>query len=806
MRLVLTAVLYFLAARLGLAFVLMPEGVAPVWPAGGVFLAALLMTPRSRWGLFTATLFAVDLAGELLAGIPAILSLIFSVTIAGQAILSAWLIQRFGRVAPTLGTVREVLVLVLLGATAANLVSALPAVAGSALITHADFWPAWQWWWVSDATGILVVTPLALTAGAGWRALRAERWARRLEAALLLAGIVVTTSFVFTSEPGHRFFSFAYLTLPLLVGGAVRFGPFGAAVASFTAGAIAFVPTLRGLGPLSAGGGGVLDDALQLQVYLAVVSITLLLIAALVTQGEQAHRAAEEARQAESASLAQLDAVFAGAPVGLAFHDRDLRFVRINERLAAINGLPVDAHRGHTLSEVLPEVGPTVEPLMRQVLESGMAITDLPLTGRTPANPESDRHWLTSFYPVRGPGGSLAGVGVVVLETTEQRRLEAQLVQAQRLEAVGRLAGGIAHDFNNLVTAILGYAALIRESGQGEILSDVEEIEKAAFRAADLTAQLLAFARKQVVEPRVIVLSGLLKDMERLLRRLIGENIDLAVHVVPDLWPVKVDPTRMEQVIANLAVNARDAMPNGGRLTIELANATLDEEYSRDRREVVPGPYVMLAVSDTGVGISDETLGRIFEPFFTTKEPGRGTGLGLATCYGIVKQADGHIWAYSEPGRGATLEVYLPRAVEAAEPMETVQAPRLVEGSGGEAVLVVEDEQQIREMIVRVLEKRGYQVLPCARGEEALALAQEPSRRVDLLITDVVLPGWSGREIAERVLTVRPGLRILYISGYTENSVVHHGVLEEGVNFLAKPFTPLQLVRTVRALLDRSDG
>jgi signal transduction histidine kinase/CheY-like chemotaxis protein len=804
-RLVLTAILYFLAARLGLAFVLMPEGVAPVWPAGGVFLAALLLERRSRWVWITATLFAVDLTAELLAGIPPTLSLIFSLTLAGQAILSALLMQRFGSATPTLGRVREVLVLVLLNAAAANLVSALPPAIGSTLLTGSDLAPVWQWWWVSDATGILVVTPLALTAAAGWRALRAGPPRRRLEAVILLAGIVVTTSIVFASEPGHRFFSFAYLTLPLLVGGAVRFGPFGAAVATFTAGAIAFLPTLRGLGPLTAGAGGVLEDALQLQVYLAVVSITLLLIAALVTQGEDARRAAEEAERAESASLAQLDAVFAGAPVGLAFHDRDLRVVRINERLAAINGLPVEAHRGRTLSQVVPELAPMVEPLLRRVLESGEAVTDLPMTGRTRASPDSDRHWLTSFYPVRGPGGLLAGVGVVVLETTEQRRLEAQLVQSQRLEAVGRLAGGIAHDFNNLVTAILGYAALVRESAQGDVLKDVDEIEKAALRAADLTAQLLAFARKQVVEPRIIVLSALLKDMERLLRRLIGENIDLAVHVAPDLWPVKVDPTRMEQVIANLAVNARDAMPNGGRLTIELANATLDQEYSRDRPEVVPGPYVMLAVSDTGAGMSAETLARIFEPFFTTKEPGRGTGLGLATCYGIVKQAEGHIWAYSEPGRGTTLKVYLPRALGAAA-TETVVAPRSVEGSGKETVLVVEDELQIREMIVRVLEKRGYTVLPCGRGEEALALAGDVSRRVDLLITDVVLPGWSGREIAERVLALRPGLRMLYISGYTENSVVHHGVLEEGVDFLAKPFTPSDLVRTVRTLLDRPDA
>ena len=400
-------------------------------------------------------------------------------------------------------------------------------------------------------------------------------------------------------------------------------------------------------------------------------------------------------------------------------------------------------------------------------------------------------------------GDKVVGAVVVFKDITERRQLEAQLRQAQKMEAVGRLAGGIAHDFNNLLTIITGYSQLLldRHTSGEELQEQIGEIKKAGNRAAALTRQLLAFSRKQVLTPRVVDLNIIIANVEKLLCRLIGEDIELKIAQAPELGRVRADPDQIEQVLLNLAINARDAMPHGGKLTIETANATLDASYPRVNRPVEPGQYVLLAVSDTGSGMSEEIKAHVFEPFFTTKEKGKGTGLGLAMVYGIVKQSGGYIWVYSELNRGTTFKIYLPFVEGAAENFETPKLPVGVP-KGSETVLLVEDEDAVRSLVRGILESSGYAVIEASRPEEALILSQRHEGSIHLLVTDVVMPEMSGSELAKRLEFVFPDMKVLYVSGYTDEAIVHHGVLEPGTAFLQKPFTPDSLAWKVRQVLD----
>jgi PAS domain S-box-containing protein len=404
---------------------------------------------------------------------------------------------------------------------------------------------------------------------------------------------------------------------------------------------------------------------------------------------------------------------------------------------------------------------------------------------------------------VRDAGGRLLHYEGNLHDITQRRILEEQLRHAQKVDAVGRLAGGLAHDMNNLTTVVTGYASLILESlGQADPLrQDVEEIKRAGERAASLVRQLLTFSRKQVVEPQIVDLNDVIQDTEKMLRRLIGEDIQVETVLGPDLNPVKVDPGQMEQVLMNLVVNARDAMPRGGRLTIETANVDLDEAYVRRHATVEPGQYVMMAVSDTGVGMAPAILEKMFEPFFTTKGLGKGTGLGLATVYGIVKQSGGNIWVYSEPDKGSTFKVYLP-CVRSEEQKTVGRREAEVPFGGTETVLLVEDEKVVRQLAEKILSGCGYRVVAAKDGNGALELLQAHGDEIHLMLTDVVMPGVSGKELAERAAVMRPQMKVLYMSGYTDNAIVHHGVLDSGVNFLQKPFTPSGLSRRVRGVLD----
>ena len=398
--------------------------------------------------------------------------------------------------------------------------------------------------------------------------------------------------------------------------------------------------------------------------------------------------------------------------------------------------------------------------------------------------------------------GHLVRVWGTQRDVSDQRHLEEQFRQAQKMEAVGQLAGGIAHDFNNLLTAILGNTQLLlRDLPPGDAKrGDVEEIRKASERAASLTRQLLAYSRRQMLQPEVLDLNGVVAEMDKMLRRLIGEHIALVTVLAPDLGRVRADPNQIEQVLVNLAVNARDAMADGGDLTIETANVDLDEAFAQAHLGSVPGPYALLAVSDTGVGMDATVRAHLFEPFFTTKEVGKGTGLGLATVYGIVKQSDGYISVYSEPGRGSSFKIYLPRI---ATPAASAPAPaKSGPGRGTETILVVEDDPAVLTLSRRALEAQGYLVLAAADAADALRLVERHGGTIQLLLTDVVMPGMSGRDLADQLAARRPGIRVLYMSGYPGDAVVQHGDLPAGSAFLQKPFSPDVLARKVRDVLD----
>jgi two-component system, cell cycle sensor histidine kinase and response regulator CckA len=414
-------------------------------------------------------------------------------------------------------------------------------------------------------------------------------------------------------------------------------------------------------------------------------------------------------------------------------------------------------------------------------------------------------------FPIFGKNGKISGFVEVIEETTERKQaeeqmlsLQSQLQQSQKMEAIGQLAGGVAHDFNNLLTVISVQSQLaLRGLREGDPLKEkLKDIELAADRAANLTRQLLAFSRRQILEMKVINLNVILQDMEKMLRRVIGEDIELKTILADDLGLVKVDPGQMEQVIVNLAVNAKDAMPQGGKLFLETANAELDEEYVHSHAGMIPGAYVMLSITDTGTGMTKEVKEQIFDPFFTTKEKGKGTGLGLSTVYGIVKQSGGDIYVYSEPGKGTTFKVYLPQVFEPQEEFKKVTSEEIPRGK--ETILVVEDDRMVRRLAVDILRRQGYRVLEATEGGEALVMCEKEKEAIALILTDIVMPHMSGPELIERLKQVRKDFKVLYMTGYTDESIVQHGILEEGINLIHKPFTIDKLARKVRGVLDNN--
>jgi hypothetical protein len=507
----------------------------------------------------------------------------------------------------------------------------------------------------------------------------------------------------------------------------------------------------------------------------------------------------KQAEQALRSSEEQYRMLFEHSPFPKFLYDHDSRrYLAVNE--AAIRNY------GYTREEFLDLTVDALQPAA-DLAHAIEVVTDL-----TPGivRPGACRH--------RTKDGSVIDVDVtlhmfelanrpcvlaVVLDITDRKRLETQLRQSQKMEAVGSLAGGVAHDFNNWLSVILGYSQMLADSLQAAdpMRADLEEISQAGRRATDLTRQLLAFSRQQILEPKALDLNAVVNDITNMLRRVVGEDVELNVVNGVELGVVTADPGQLKQVLMNLVVNARDAMPDGGKLTIETSNVTLDRAYELTHPGVPAGPYVMLAVTDTGMGMDAGMKERIFDPFFTTKEMGRGTGLGLSTVFGIVQQSGGSIWVYSELGSGTTIKVYLPQADASCVPdREASLAPPATRGT--ETILLVEDEEAVRVMTRTILERQGYRVLEAQSGGDALLICEEHTATIHVLLTDVVMPRMSGRKLAERLALLRPEMRVLYMSGYTDHSIVRHGVLEAGVAFLQKPITPDSLARKLREVIE----
>ncbi len=518
-----------------------------------------------------------------------------------------------------------------------------------------------------------------------------------------------------------------------------------------------------------------------------------------VTEQSQAENALRE-------NQARREGIVNSAMDGIISVDSEQKIVLFNAAAERILGCPATEAIGQSIDRFIPQrFREQHKKHIRNFGETGLTLRSMhSFAELTALRADSEQ------FPIEASISQIEVAGqklftVILRDITERKQLEEQFLQSQKMEAIGRLAGGVAHDFNNTLTAIIGYSQLVQAQldDASPLRHDVEEIEKAGHRAAGLTAQLLAFSRKQVLQPKVLDLNEVISDVDKMLRRLIGEDIDLVTIARPDLGRVKADPGQLEQILLNLAVNSRDAMPRGGKLTIETANIELDEIYASSHADVVPGPYVMLAVSDTGHGLDAETQSHIFEPFFTTKVQGKGTGLGLSTVFGIAKQSGGHVWVYSEPGHGAAFKVYFPRV---DEPADTAAAPTKSAESlyGSENILVVEDDEAVRDVSRLALEKYGYTVLEAERGTQALEAFGPLATAIDLVVTDVIMAGMSGPGLVVRLKKLHPDVKVLYVSGYTEEATIHHGVLTEGIAFLQKPFTPDGLVRKVRQLLDQN--
>ena len=517
-----------------------------------------------------------------------------------------------------------------------------------------------------------------------------------------------------------------------------------------------------------------------------------------ITERKRGEEALRESEETERALLnATTDSVLLIDTAGT--------ILALNEMTAKKLGKTVNEMLGYYLYDFLPP----------EVVERRKAYLDKVIRTGDPAYFEDERQgiWFDNcVYPILDAKGNVTKLSIHARDITERKHAEEervvlvdQLRQSQKMEAIGRLAGGVAHDFNNLLTVIKGYCQLsLVEMKEGNPLREAfEVINKATEKAADLIRQLLAFSRRQIMEMRVLDLNSLLQNLDKMLRRIIGEDIELVILLEKELGTVKTDPGQIEQVVMNLAVNAKDAMPKGGKLIIETANVELDEAYAHAHVAVTPGRYVMIAVSDTGTGMAPGVRDRVFEPFFTTKEKGKGTGLGLSTVYGIVKQSSGNIWVYSEPGKGTTLKIYLPRVDEPAEELkEKVVGEEFPRGS--ETILIVEDDEAVRNLAVRILRGQGFTVLDGSYGDEALNVCGKHKGPIHLLLTDVVMPGMNGRALSERLSHLHPEMKVLYMSGYTDDAIVHHGVMEKGMNYIQKPFTVNGLTRKVREVLKQS--
>ena len=515
----------------------------------------------------------------------------------------------------------------------------------------------------------------------------------------------------------------------------------------------------------------------------------------------QVRRAHKKSESDLKDSKHMLRSIIDNAVAVICLKDTQGNYILINKQYETLFHTSNDQIKGKNDYDIFPgKVADVIRKNDRKVIDANSAMEFEEVIPH-----DGDPHiYISIKFPLCDASGAPAIVCGISTDITERKKLEAQFQQAQKMEAIGTLTGGIAHDFNNLLTVIIGNTELLEEQmHRGHYKTEyLDEIKSAGKRATSLVHQLLAFSRKQIIKPKLINFNGILKDLEKMLGRIIGEDIFLEIIPSTGLWPVNIDPGQVEQVIMNLAVNARDAMPRGGNLTIKTGNIELEAGHFYDHNvENFPGPYVMLTVSDTGIGMDVQTRERAFEPFFTTKEKGRGTGLGLSTVYGIVKQNGGYIWAYSEPGNGTAIKIYLPKG---KEDIEQFHKAKTVEGSfeGSETILVVEDDHSLRKLSRMILERYGYTVLDAKSGSEALRIARECEFNIQLVLTDVVMPEMNGAELVKHLIRLKPDLKFIYMSGYSEDTISFRGLLNSNINLIEKPFSSEILASKIRKVLD----
>ena len=769
------AVVYYAAARLGLRYASIGQSISLVWPPTGIALAALVVFGLRAWP-------GVAL-GAFLANASTPVPLATAAAIAAgntlEAVLAAALLVRAAGRRPRLDAMATVRALVTSSAPLGAVVGALIGVTAltmSGVLSTAQATSAVAVWWTGDLLGALVVAPLLLAWGLSPAPAGGARGS--LEVALLCLGTVVAAELGFghlLPVPGlFRRLDYLYLLFPFVIWAALRFGSRGASLMTFTVSVVAVWRTVQGGGPFNTETGG--GTLFAVACYLGVVAVVGLLLAAAVTNEREA--ATEALRRRDEQLRVALDAAQMGVWVWSSADNR----LTWDETLRRMYGVGADeriAGYDDFISRVHPEDRAFVESTVRRAMADG---------GRLDYEfrivlPDGRIRWIADQGRVvpaeSGAPGHMTGA---CMDVTDRRAAEEHLRLAHRMESVGRLAGGVAHEANNQMSVVIGAAhyILARPDIPAAVRTDAEFIRQAAERTASVTAQLLAFSRRQVLRPQVLSPNEVLEKFRPILQRTMGEDCGLTLRLDPALGDVKADPGQLEQVLLNLALNARDAMPRGGALTIATSTVELNERSAALDHGVAvrPGRYVLLAVSDTGHGMDRTTLDHVFEPFFTTKGVGQGTGLGLATVYGIVKQSDGYVWARSEPGRGTTIEIYLPvtseRAAAATDEGPTAPAGR------GQLILIVEDEGPVRAIAARALADAGYRVLEAESGAMAIELLRQTATRPALVLTDVVMPGMSGSELAAAVGRLAPGTPVLFTSGYTDGEILRRGLLDPG--------------------------
>jgi len=809
-KLVFVLAAYFVAGRIGLSVPFTSGNVSPVWPPSGIALAAILIWGYRVWPGIALAAFLVN----FLSPIPHPAALGIAVGNTSAALVAAFLLRRIANF-QTLRQLRDVLGLVFLAGIVSTTIAASVGVV-SLFLAGVQPWStyasAWGVWWLGDAMGVLLVAPLILTV----RQLgRIRGTSRAIEGTVLLAGIALTCWFIFdnrfVTRTGEGVLAFS--VFPFVVWAAIRFGISGSAFASFLLATISVWATARGSGPFVRH--TPMENAVLLQVFLAVIAITGMTLAVIVIERERAERALrrehqllEAQRRSEEAlrdSQQRLMGIISSTMDALITVDRDQRIVVFNKAAEQIFRCPASDAIGHPIDKFIPE---QFREIHRQHIGN---FGRTGVTGRSMYSPGTLLGLRADGeeFPIEAAISQIESGGeklytAIVRDITVRKQTEEQLRQARKMEAVGQLAGGVAHEFNNFLGIIMGYSHLLDEQAAAdETLSrSVADIKAATEHAASLTRQLLAFSRKQVLQPKVLDINQSVAEMDKLLRRLIGADIELVTVLQPGVGAVRADSAQIQQIFINLVVNARDAMPQGGSVVIETANVELDDHYAERNWDVHPGPYVMLAVTDTGLGMDAETQAHIFEPFFTTKEQGKGTGLGLSMIHGIVKQSGGHIAVESAISKGTTFRIYLPRVSEPVR-QDDGGAKSPVEPRGGtETILIVEDEPALRELMSQCMRKLGYTVLTAQDGTEALEICEHHPGPIHLVLTDIVMPRMNGLQLKERVAARRSGVKFLFVSGYVDAALERSELFTQHTAFLEKPFPPDELAHKVRQLLE----